>query len=193
MESRDQMNFINGTKLQSVEKRFGPALPGQGLPAKTVSALRYAGGRGKKFAGVPGIHPEAAFYIHFPLELNLSSIASKKGTIDFIADLKEDGPQSKQGRQVEVETFLRNHGEKQREQVAKEEKSRLAAQQKAQKAAAELRKKEEAASQNEAVERLCRQENIVIEIDGQRFSAGAKITFSKKTQTFKVVAQFDRV
>jgi len=187
------MNFINGTKLQSVEKRFGPALPGQGLPAKTVSALRYAGGRGKKFAGVPGIHPEAAFYIHFPLELNLSSIASKKGTIDFIADLKEDGPQSKQGRQVEVETFLRNHGGKQRAQLAKEEKSRLATQQKAQKAAEKLRKSEEAASKNQAVERLCRQENIVIEIDGQRFSAGAKITFLKKAQTFKVTAQFTRV
>ena len=191
------MNFINGTKLQSVEKRFGPALPGQGLPAKTVSALRYAGGRGKKFAGVPGIHPEAAFYIHFPLELNFSSIASTKGTIDFIADLKEDGPQSKQGRQVEVETFLRSHGEKQKEQLAKEEKSRLAAQQKAQKAelkkAEELRKKEEAASKNQAVERLCLQENIVVEIDGQRFPAKAKITFSKKTQTFKVTAQFTRV
>ncbi len=191
------MNFINGTKLQSVEKRFGPALPGQGFPAKTVSALRYAGGRGKKFAGVPGIHPEAAFYIHFPLELNLSSIASKKGTIDFIADLKEDGPQSKQGRQAEVETFLRNHGEKQREQLAKEEKSRLAAQQKAQKAefkkAEELRKKEEAANKNQAIERLCRQEDIVVEIDGQRFPAKAKITFSKKTQAFKVTAQFTRV
>jgi hypothetical protein len=172
------MNFINGTKLQSVEKRFGPALPGQDLPEKTVSALRYAGGRGKKFAGVPGIHPEAAFYIHFPLELNLSSIASKKGTIDFVADLKEDGPQSKQGRQVEVDAFLRNHGEKQRKQLAKEEKSR---------------KKEEAAAKNEAIERLCRHQNIVIEIDGQRFPAGAKITFSKKTQTFKVVAQFGRV
>ena len=191
------MNFINGTKLQSVEKRFGPALPGQGLPAKTVSALRYAGGRGKKFAGVPGIHPEAAFYIHFPLELNLSSIASKKGTIDFIADLKEDGPQSKQGRQVEVETFLRSHGEKQKEQLAKEEKSRLAVQQKAQKAelkkAEELRKKEEAASKIQVIERLCRQENIVVEIDGQRFPANAKITFSKKTQTFKVTASFTRV
>jgi hypothetical protein len=155
------MNFINGTKLQSVEKRFGPALPGQDLPEKTVSALRYAGGRGKKFAGVPGIHPEAAFYIHFPLELNLSSIASKKGTIDFVADLKEDGPQSKQGRQVEVDAFLRNQ--------------------------------EEAAAKNDAIERLCRHQNIVIEIDGQRFPAGAKITFSKKTQTFKVVAQFGRV
>jgi hypothetical protein len=191
------MNFINGTKLQSVEKRFGPALPGQALPAKTVSALRYAGGRGKKFAGVPGIHPEAAFYIHFPLELNLSSIASKKGTIDFIADLKEDGPQSKQGRQAEVEAFLRNHGEKQREQLAKEEKSRLAAQQKAQKAeskkAEELRKKEEVASKNQAIERLCRQQKIVIEIEGQRYSAEAKITFSKKTQMFKVVAQFGQV
>ena len=191
------MNLINGTKRHSVEKRFGPALPGQGLPAKTVSALRYAGGRGKKFAGVPGIHPEAAFYIHFPLELNLSSIASTKGTIDFIADLKEDGPQSKQGRQAEVEVFLRNHGEKLREQLAKEEKSRLVAQLKAQKAelkkAEELRKKEEAASKNQVIERLCRQENIVVEIDGQRFPAKAKITFSKKTQTFKVTALFTRV
>src|ERR1700734_1245680 len=146
------MNFTNGTKLQSVEKRFGPALPGQGSPEKTVSALRYAGGRGQKFAGVPGIHSEAAFYIHFPLEVSLSSIPSKKGTIDFISYLKEDGPQSKQGRQAEVEAFLRNHGEKRREQLAKEEKSRLAAQQKAKKAdlkkAEELRKKEEAASKN---------------------------------------------
>ena len=191
------MNFINGTQLKSVERRFGPALPGQGLPAKTVSALRYAGGRGKKFAGVPGIHPEAAFYIHFPLDLNLSSIASTKGTIDFIADLKEDGPQSKQGRQAEVEAFLHHHGEKRREQLAKEEKSRLAAQQKAQKAefkkTEELRKKEAAASKNQAIERLCRQEDIVVEIDGQRFPAKAKITFSKKTQTFKVTAQFTRV
>jgi hypothetical protein len=190
LEPRDQMNFTNGTKLQSVEKRFGPALPGRDLPEKTVSALRYAAGQGKKFAGVPGIHHEAAFYIHFPLEVNLSSIASKKGTIDFISDLKEDGPQSKQGRQAEVDAFLQNHEEKRRALLAKGEQSRLAAQQKAEKA---QRKKEEAAGKEQAVERLCRQQNIAIEIDGQRFFAEAKITFTKKTQLFKVTAQFRAV
>lgn len=103
------MNLTTGTTLKSVEKLFGPALPGIGDSHKTVSAMRYAAGKGKKFAGVPGIQPDAAFHIHFPLNVDLSQIKSKKGAIDFISDLKEDGPQSKQGRREEVDTFVRKH------------------------------------------------------------------------------------
>ena len=99
-----------GTTLKTVEKKFGPCLPGQGEPNKTVSALRYAAGKGRKFAGIPGIHPDAVFYVHFPMPVDLSAIKSKKGVFDFISDLKEDGPQSDQGRDALVDAFMAVHG-----------------------------------------------------------------------------------
>ena len=102
--------MILGTTLKTVEKHFGPALPGQAEQEKTVSAFRYAAGKGRKFAGIPGIHPEAAFYIHFPVPVDLQAIKSKKGVFDFISDLKEDGPQSDQGRYAQVEAFLKGYG-----------------------------------------------------------------------------------
>src|SRR5277367_6843459 len=103
------MNMTLGTTLKTVEKHFGPCLPGQTEPGKTVSALRYAAGKGRKFAGVPGIHPEAVFYVRFPMAVDLSVIKSKKGVFDFISDLKEDGPQSDQGRQAQVDAFMAVH------------------------------------------------------------------------------------
>lgn len=100
------MNMTLGTTLKTVEKHFGPSLPGQAEPERTVSALRYAAGKGRKFAGVLGVQPDAVFYIHFPVPVDLRAIKSKKGIFDFISDLKQDGPQSDQGRHTKVEAFL---------------------------------------------------------------------------------------
>lgn len=155
------MNLTLGTTLKNAEKHFGPCLPGMADPARTASAVRYAAGKGKKFAGVPGIHPDAVFYVHFPVALHLASIKSKKGTIDFINDLKQDGPQAKQGRETEVEAFLHVH-----------------------------RQKEAAQKKAQMFDRLCGIKPVVIEIDGQRFEVQASITFAKKTKKIKVVAQF---
>lgn len=144
----------NGTTLKTAEKHFGPSLPGQAEPEKTMSALRYAAGKGRKFAGVPGIQPDASFYIHFPLAIDLTTIVSKKGVIDFVSDLRQDGPQSDQGRQAQVDAFLAVHRKEQR------------------------------------FKKFSAAKSIIIEIEGERFEVPAKITFTKKSRTFKVTAQF---
>lgn len=93
--------------------------------------------------------------------MHLASIHSKKGTIDFINDLKQDGPQAKQGREAEVETFLHEH-----------------------------RQREALQRRTQMFKRICGTRQIIIEIEGQRFEVGAIITFAKKTKKVKVVAQF---
>ena len=94
-----------GVTLKTAEKVFGPALPGPGDVDKTLSAVRYAGAKGKKFAGVPGIQEDAKFCIHFPTPVDWNLLQTKKGTPDFVNDLKESGPQGEQGRAIQVEKF----------------------------------------------------------------------------------------
>jgi hypothetical protein len=98
-----------GTTLASVEKKFGPALVGIGDPDKTFSAIRFAAGKGKKFAGVPGIRDDAVFHLHFPLAVDWKQLKSKKGVPDFINNLTSSGPQGEQGREEKFSAFLQAH------------------------------------------------------------------------------------
>ncbi|MGF1679206.1 MAG: hypothetical protein ACFCUX_08435 [Candidatus Methylacidiphilales bacterium] len=162
-----------GTTLKSVEKKFGPCLPGPGDPDKTVSAIRYAAGKGKKFAGIPGILPDAMFLVHFPVAVDLSRIkVAKKGPADFINDMRQDGPQSTQGRQADVEAFLRGYAELEKKEAAKRQKA--AAKQAAEKLREFLGEKE-----------------IIVEVNGRRMTARAKITLVKKTGKLKISAEAD--
>ena len=122
-----------GVTLKAAEKKFGPALPGPGEADRTLAAVRYAKGGAKKFAGIPGIHDHALFHIHFPTPIDWTLLTTKKGTPDFINDLKESGPQGEQGREALVARFLQQY-ESIRE---KEHKKREAA---AKKAAAAIEK-----------------------------------------------------
>ncbi len=99
-----------GITLKAAEKVFGPALPGPGEPESTLSAIRYAAGGTKKFAGVLGLHENAKFHIHFPTPVDWVLLETKKGIPDFINDLKESGPQGAQGREVLVAKFLPSYG-----------------------------------------------------------------------------------
>jgi len=101
-----------GVTLKAAEKVFGPALPGLGTPQTTLSAVRYAEGKVKKFAGVLGIRDEAKFYVHFPLTVDWNLLKSKKGVPDFVNDLRESGPQGAQGREALVEKFVERVKEK---------------------------------------------------------------------------------
>ncbi len=214
------MSFVLGTTLKSVEKVFGPAVAGRGDEAHTVSAVRYAAGQGKRFAGVPGFHPEAVFYIHFALPVNLAEIKSKKGLFDHIKDLSEDGPQARQGRDVEVEAFLKARAEKARlvEEKAKaaaEKKSRLetakaekqfekerkAAEKKARldaiKAQKQLDKEKKAAEKTEKLlrerviaEYLAGRSAITFTVDGHTITAAIKVTSAKGKKKVKLSAEF---
>lgn len=95
-----------GATLKAAEKVFGPALPGRGTEETTLSAVRYVAGRSVKYGGVAGFREDAKFHIHFPTPVDWSLLTTKKGTPDFISDLKEDGPQGEQGRHAKVEAFM---------------------------------------------------------------------------------------
>jgi hypothetical protein len=94
-----------GTTLKSVEKKFGPAVAGEGDPETTFSAVRYPAGRAKKFAGLAGRHADAVFYLHFPVPVDWTLLKSKKGIPDFINDLSLSGPQGEQHREKEAKIF----------------------------------------------------------------------------------------
>lgn len=98
-----------GITLKAAEKVLGPSLPGAGAETHTLSAVHYAAGKGKKFAGVLGIHPDAIFHIHFPVAVDWNLLTTKKGTPDFVNDLKQSGPQGGQGRERLVEEFLQKY------------------------------------------------------------------------------------
>ncbi len=114
-----------GVTLKQAEKKFGPALPGPGAADRTLAAVRYAKGGAKKFAGIAGIQDHALFHIHFPTPIDWNLLTTKKGTPDFVNDLKESGPQGEQGRDAQVADFLQKYAsirekeEKKREAAAK--------------------------------------------------------------------------
>jgi hypothetical protein len=118
-----------GVTLKAAEKIFGPALPGRGDPDKTLAAVHFAAGKGKKFAGVAG-REDAVFHIHFPLPIDWNLLTSAKGTPDFINDLKPSGPQGEQGREQLVQEFLSKSAALQEKLQAKreaaEKKARIA-------------------------------------------------------------------
>jgi len=199
------MNLNVGATLKSVEKIFGPALSGRGDPDKTLSAIRYAAGKGKNFAGVSGIVSEAVFYIHFPTSINLAKVITKKVSSDFIKDLKEDGPQAAQGRQAEVEEFLGNLAKRQAETFKVSESRIIKAQEAAfkkqaaqeKKAQEKIRIKENAALKRAGQEKKFKEEEekaarmkmtgtkkVFLEVDGLRLEVIANIAYSAKKKKF---------
>lgn len=106
------MNF--GITLKTVEKKFGPAVAGEGDADTTFSALPYPAGKAKKFAGLPGRHDGAAFYLHFPIPVDWSQLKTKKGIPDFINDLKLSGPQGEQDREKKAASFRTAYTSKKR-------------------------------------------------------------------------------
>ncbi len=116
-----------GVTLKAAEKVFGPALPGRGAEENTLAAVRYAKGRAKKYAGIPGVHDEAKFYIHFPTPVDWSLLITKKGTPDFVSDLTESGPQGEQGREALAAQFLKKRESVREKLRQKREKAETAA------------------------------------------------------------------
>jgi hypothetical protein len=153
-----------GVTLKTAEKKFGPALPGSDQEYNTLSAIRYAGGKGKKFAGVPGIRPEAEFYVHFPLDVDWTRLESKKGIPDFVNDLKESGPQGEQDREEKVAAFVEQY------RAVREVAER--------KLAAANRKKEAGALRLRLAPLLGPQE-VTVTIGGETFAILFKITKDK--------------
>jgi hypothetical protein len=98
-----------GVTLKAAEKVFGPALPGPAEAEKTLAAVHFAAGKGKKFAGVLGMRDDAVFQVHFPTPIDWSLLTSKKGTPDHVNDLKMSGPQGEQGRERLVAEFLEKY------------------------------------------------------------------------------------
>jgi hypothetical protein len=91
MESR----YRHPVTLALAEKTFGPSLNGKGAPGNTLSAMVTPGNKGKTYIGVPGIEPDAVFYIRFPREIDLSRLprtSGKPGPPDHVRGLKKDGP-----------------------------------------------------------------------------------------------------
>jgi hypothetical protein len=98
-----------GVTLKAAEKIFGPARPGPDTAENTLSAVRYAKGGAKKFAGIAGLEENAKFYIHFPTAVDWNLLTTKKGTPDFVSDLRESGPQGEQGREAQVVAFMERY------------------------------------------------------------------------------------
>jgi hypothetical protein len=95
-----------GITLKAAEKVFGPALPGPAEEHNTLSAVRYAKGGSTKYAGISGIQRDAKFYVHFPTSVEWDLLTTKKGTPDYVNDLRESGPQGEQGREMQAAAFL---------------------------------------------------------------------------------------
>ena len=94
--------------LALVEKVFGPSLNGKGAPGRTLSAMTTPGNKGKSYVGVPGIEPDAVFYIQFPREIDLSKLPrtpGKPGMPDHIRGLRKDGPFAGQNREIEIKKW----------------------------------------------------------------------------------------
>jgi hypothetical protein len=157
-----------GVTLKQAEKVLGPALPGQGNPDSTLSAIWYSKGKGKKFAGVSGIQEGARFYIHFPVPVDWNLLSTKKGTPDFINDLSESGPQGQQGRERLVQEFLAKQ-----EMVL--EKRRLK-----EEAVEKKKRKEEFASLRPRLSALAGDHLATLTIGEDTFSLPMKITVDKK-------------
>ncbi len=169
-----------GITLKSAEKVFGPALPGIGEPANTLSAVRYAGGKAKKFAGVLGLPEHAIFHVHFPTPVDWNLVASKKGVPDFVNDLKESGPQGGQGRAAEVAAFLEKYesvkAKLQAKQAAAEKKARTA------------KWKAESAELKERLKAYLGEQQVTLMIGSESVSLPVKITVNKKGK-MKIVAE----
>ena len=115
MESR----YRHPVTLALAEKIFGPSLNGKGAPGNTLSAMTTPGNKGKTYIGVPGIEPDAVFYIRFPREIDLGRLprtSGKPGTPDHIRGLKKDGPFAGQNRESEIKKW--EEKQKEREHFA---------------------------------------------------------------------------
>ena len=114
-----------GATLNAAEKVFGPALPGPGTAENTLSAVPYLSGTRKKLGGVLGMQEGAKFYVHFPTPVDWSLLTTKKGTPDFVSELKASGPQGEQGREALVAAFMEQYGALQIKLRAKQRKGEL--------------------------------------------------------------------
>lgn len=113
MESR----YRHPVTLALAEKIFGPSLNGKGTPGTTLSAMATPGNKGKTYIGVPGIEPDAVFYIRFPREIDLGRLprtSGKPGAPDHIRGLEKDGPFAGQNRESEIKKWEENQQELER-------------------------------------------------------------------------------
>ena len=160
-----------GVTLKTAEKVFGPALPGAGSAEATLSAVRYAEGKGKKYAGVLGSVENAKFHVHFPTPVDWNLLATKKGTPDFVNDLRESGPQGEQGRSAQVAAFLERYEglrlKLRAKQDAAEKKIQLA------------RQKDEILSLRKRVGHLVGVHQVNLTVGSESFSLPMKINLDK--------------
>jgi hypothetical protein len=168
-----------GVTLKAAEKVFGPALPGPGSQQNTLSAVRYAEGKGKKFAGILGIHDNANFYVHFPTPVDWNLLRSQKGLPDFVNDLKESGPQGEQGRGAKVAEFLEQYETLKAKLHLKQEA--------AEKRALAARQKEEAVFLRQKLAPFVGEQQVTFLIGSESISIVVKITQDKKGK-FKLAA-----
>ena len=107
MESR----YRHPVTLAVTEKIFGPSLNGKGAPGNTLSATAMPGNKGKTYIRVPGIDPDAVFYIRFPREIDLGRLprtGGKPGVPDHVRGLRKDGPFAGQNRESEIKRWEEN-------------------------------------------------------------------------------------
>jgi hypothetical protein len=111
------------TKLAAVEKLFGPVLPGQSRPDRTISVFQeFSSPKKYKLFGRPGIVDGAIWFLHTVIPIDYSKI---KGNISGIL---EEGNQHDPHRQQLASLWLNNHEETQRTaNAAAEAKARAAA------------------------------------------------------------------
>lgn len=103
------------TTLKTIEKLFGPVLPGPGEAENTISVFEIYTSRKKyKSQGKPGLLEGAAWHLHTPLPLVLEKI---KGEITGIS---EEGHQHDPNRRDQVTEWLNRHDAAEKE--AKEKK-----------------------------------------------------------------------
>jgi hypothetical protein len=113
MESR----YRHPVTLALAEQTFGPSLNGKGAPGNTLSAVAMPGNKGKTYIGVPGIDPNAVFYIRFPREIDLGRLprtSGKPGLPDHVRGLRKDGPFAGQNREFEIKKWEENQKELER-------------------------------------------------------------------------------
>ena len=103
-----EKRYQHPVTLAVAEKLFGPSLNGKGSPGHTLSAIATPGNKGKTYIGVPGIEPDAEFYIRFPREIDLTKLPltnGKPGTPDHIKGLRKDGAFAGQNREHEIKKW----------------------------------------------------------------------------------------
>jgi hypothetical protein len=90
--------------LSTIEMLFGPVLPGSSTPESTISVFRNRFSKQSyQLVGQVGIHPNALWYIHTPLPIDLTQVKP------HVIAVSEDSNFADDAKRQRVQEWLAAH------------------------------------------------------------------------------------